>query len=189
VHKNEKGAHVYILLSFVHTSTCCIKLLAKIRNGRLIIGVCRRREGGGSAGARRYGSARRGGRVGRRAPPGRPRRRRTAPPAAGRPRRAAAGAGLRWRSRGPCKRATGGREAAAGERASASEPVRRSGGAAGREFTGPRGPISRSDSAVHNVLNDLERKFFDRAFAASARARIRSLVHHLGWMRILSPED
>ncbi len=33
----------------------------------------------------------------------------------------------------------------------------------GREFTGPRAAISLSDSVVHNVLNDLERKHVDWA--------------------------
>ena len=33
----------------------------------------------------------------------------------------------------------------------------------GREFTGPRAAISLSDSVVHNVLNDLERKLVDWA--------------------------
>jgi hypothetical protein len=153
--------------------------------------VCRR-EGGGSAGARedslhcapaqsagrtarggtyrpaRGGTVgrREGGRVGQRAGGRSCVRGPAAPP--GRPRRAAAG--LRWRSRGPWHGSGSGR---------ASERERT--GAAGCEFTGPRGPISGSDFAVHNILNDLERKLNWRTRTGSGAAERTSGRARIYW--------
>jgi hypothetical protein len=81
--------------------------------------------------------------------------------------RAAAGARLRWRSAGPDRQppavsgawdrasgrpGEGKRHTPAAERASASGPVRQSGRAGGRKFTGP---IGLSEFVVQNVFDDL----------------------------------
>ncbi len=65
-------------------------------------------------------------------------------------------------------------------RARASEPVRQSGGAFGREFTGPRAAIGLSESVVDNVLNDLEQKLVDWAPISLGPIHCRpDLVLHL----------